>query len=98
MTGGLVYFLNCLDFGLKRVESCEGPSHADQINRLLCSGNFGSDGGSFSSPPLLSFKPEYPGPNHAAGVAAPNECQQYCEGTVCHGCTRCNALAFSQFI
>ena len=30
--------------------------------------------------------------------ALQRECHQYCEGTVCHGCTCRNALAFSQFI
>jgi hypothetical protein len=49
MTGGWVGSLNRLDFGLKRVEPCDGPSHADQINRLLCSRNFGLDGSSFGS-------------------------------------------------
>ena len=55
MTVGWTCFLNRLDFGLKRVELCEGPSHADQINRLLSPRNFGLDNGSLSSPLLLSL-------------------------------------------
>ena len=91
MTVSWTRFLNRLDFGLKRVELCEGPSHADQINRLLSSRNFGLDNGSFSSPLLLSFKLQYPGPNRPAIVAAPNEREQYCEGRVYHGRTRYSA-------
>jgi hypothetical protein len=49
------------------------------------------DNGSFSSPLLLSFKLQYPGPNRPTNVAAPNECEQYCEGRVYHGHTRSSA-------
>ena len=91
MTISWTFFLNRLDFGLKRVELCEGPSHADQINRLFSSRDFCLDNGSFSSPLLLSFKLQYPGPNRPTNVAVPNECEQYCEGRVYHGRTRCSA-------
>ena len=76
MTIAWTSFLNRLDFGLKRVEPCEGPSHADQINRLLSPRNFGLDDGSLSSPLLLSIR--YPGLNRPANVAAPNKCKEYC--------------------